>query len=298
VHDGLLDREHTEQFRTLILPNIAALSTEQCTQIREFVERGGGIVATYETSLYDEWGVPRKDFGLASLFGASYAGSKEGPMLNSYLSLEKDPATGQYHPVLAGFEDANRIINGVHRVHVNPVGESLPPPLQVVATYPDLPMEECFPRPGKPGNAGIFLRQVGAGRVVYFPWDIDRTFWEVLNTDHGKLLHNAVLWATNEPAPLSVEGQGVLDLSVWAQRNSMTVHLVNLTNPMMMKGPVRAAIPISSQQVRVRVPAGKRIRKAQLLVAGVETHYRTDGDAIVVEVPSIRVHEVIALDFA
>jgi hypothetical protein len=34
------------------------------------------------------------------------------------------------------------------------------------------------------------------------------------------------------------------------------------------------------------------------LVAGVETPYRTDGDAIVIEVPSIRVHEVIALDFA
>ena len=106
VHDRLLDREHTEQFRTLILPNIAALSTEQCDQIREFVERGGSVVATYETSLYDEWGVQRKDFGLASLFGASFAGSKEGPMLNSYLSLEKDPSTGQYHPVLAGFEDA------------------------------------------------------------------------------------------------------------------------------------------------------------------------------------------------
>jgi hypothetical protein len=34
------------------------------------------------------------------------------------------------------------------------------------------------------------------------------------------------------------------------RKNSMTVHLVNLTNPMMMKGPVREVIPISSQQVR------------------------------------------------
>jgi hypothetical protein len=296
VHDRLLDREHTEQFRTLILPNIAALSTQQCDQIRAFVERGGGIVATYETSLYDEWGVRRQDFGLASLFGASFAGGKEGPMLNSYLSLEKDPSNGQYHPVLAGFEDANRIINGIHRVHVTPAGESLSPPLKVVATYPDLPMEECFPRSPQ-HDAGVFLRQAGPGRVVYFPLDIDRTFWEVLNTDHGKLLRNAVLWATNEPAPLSVEGPGVLDLSIWQQKSTMTVHLVNLTNPMMMKGPVREAIPISSQQVRIRVPEGRRIHKARLLVAGSEVHYRTDGGAILIEVPSIRVHEVIALDF-
>ena len=42
VHDGLLDEEHLRQYRTLILPNIAALSTKQCEQIRAFVERGWG----------------------------------------------------------------------------------------------------------------------------------------------------------------------------------------------------------------------------------------------------------------
>jgi type 1 glutamine amidotransferase len=296
AHDHLLDREHTDAFRTLILPNIAALSTQQCNQIREFVEGGGGIVATYETSLYDEWGVPRSDFGLASLFGASFAGSKEGPMQNSYLALEKDPSTGQYHPLLAGFEDANRIIHGIHRVHVTPTGEASP--LQVVPTYPDLPMEECFPRPVKAHDPGVFLRQVGQGRVVYFPSDIDRTFWEVLNADHAKLLRNAVLWATNEPAPLSVEGKGVVDVAFWAQKDSVTVHLVNLTNPMMMKGPVREIIPISGQEVRIRVPDARRVTRARLLVAGTETHPRKDGDSVVIEVPSIGVHEVIALDLA
>jgi hypothetical protein len=39
-----------------------------------------------------------------------------------------------------------------------------------------------------------------------------RTFWEVLDVDHAKLLRNAVLWATNETAPVTVEGQGVLDI--------------------------------------------------------------------------------------
>ena len=79
VHDQLLDAQHLAQFRTLILPNIAALSTKQCRQIEEFVQGGGSIVATYETSLYDEWGVRRKDFGLASLFGASFAGTRARP---------------------------------------------------------------------------------------------------------------------------------------------------------------------------------------------------------------------------
>jgi hypothetical protein len=298
VHDGLLDREHVSQFRTLIFPNIAALSNEQCKQIQDFVERGGSIIATYETSLYDEWGVARKDFGLASLFGASYAGSKEGPMLNSYLTLEKDPSNGQFHPLLTGFEDAGRIINGINRVHVAAKDEAGHSPLRVIPTYPDLPMEECFPPRETTHQAGVFARQAGQGRVIYFPCDIDRTFWEVLNFDHAMLLRNAVVWATNETSPLSVEGQGVLDISVWEQKHSMTVHLVNLTNPMMMKGPVREVIPLSRQTVRVRVPEGRRVTKARLLVTGSDIPYREEGGSVAIEVPAINVHEVVALDFA
>ena len=110
------------QYRTLIFPNIAALSTEQCKQISDFVERGGSIIATYETSLYDEWGVRRKDFGLASLFGASTMRARRKARCKTPISsLKKDPATGQYHPLLAGFEDAGRIINTIRRVHVTPI---------------------------------------------------------------------------------------------------------------------------------------------------------------------------------
>jgi len=60
VHDRLLDATHLDPLKTLILPNIAALSDAQCTQLRAFVQRGGGLVATYETSLYNEWGTQRK----------------------------------------------------------------------------------------------------------------------------------------------------------------------------------------------------------------------------------------------
>ena len=70
VHDGCSMRTTWTSSRLLILPNIAALSTAQCAQLREYVRRGGSIVATHETSLYDEWGVRRADFGLADLFGA------------------------------------------------------------------------------------------------------------------------------------------------------------------------------------------------------------------------------------
>src|SRR5262249_25634525 len=146
VHDRLLDSAHLSPFKTLILPNIAALSDAQCAQLRAFVEQGGGLVATYETSLFDEWGVRRKDFGLADLFGVTFKGHIEGPMQNSYLRLETDPVTGKRHPLLKGLEDAPRIINATHRVEVQATASFPNPPLTLIPSYPDLPMEKVYPR--------------------------------------------------------------------------------------------------------------------------------------------------------
>ena len=298
VHDRLLDQEHVDQFRTLIFPNIAALSTEQCKQISDFVDRGGSIIATYETSLYDEWGVQRKDFGLASLFGASYAGKKEGPMQNSYLELKKDPATGQHHPLVAGFEDAGRIINTIRRVHVVPINESQYSPLTMIPTYPDLPMEECFPPKETTHDPGVFVRQVGKGRVVYFPGDLDRTFWDVMSFDHAMLLRNAVAWATDEAGPVVGRRQrhprcfylGTEELHDRASGQPDQSHdderAAARGHPAFQSGG-----PCS----RSRRPPR---RKARLLVAGTDVHYREENGAIVIEVPAIDVHEVVALDYA
>jgi hypothetical protein len=88
----------------------------------------------------------------------------------------------------------------------------------------------------------------------------------------------------------------VLDVTAWRQRTSITVHLVNLTNPMMMKGPLREVIPVGPQVVRVRLPRGRRTGRVRLLTAGIEPDVRVDGGVLSLTVPSIDVHEVIALD--
>jgi len=297
VHDHLLDADHTDKFKLLILPNIAALSDEQCNQLRQYVKRGGSLLATFETSLYDQWGARRPDFGLSDLFGVSFKGGPEGPMQNSYLRLEKDPAFGKHPAILAGLEDAERIINGVWRLDVK-ANEKFPnPPLTLIPSYPDLPMEQVFPRVEKTDIPEVYLRALGKSRIVYFPWDIDRVFWEVLCVDHGKLLRNAVEWAANEEKPVAVTGPGVLDVTVWRQRGSMTVHLVNLTNPMMMKGPFRELIAIGEQKVRVRLPDGNKARKVQLLVSGHAPRVEESAGHLALTVPTILDHEVVAIDF-
>jgi hypothetical protein len=296
VHDRLLDPVHLTPFKLLILSNIAALSVEQCQSLKDYVHRGGSLLATFETSLYDQWGVKRKDFGLSDLFGVSWKGKLEGPMQNSYLGLNPDPVSGEFHPVLAGLEDAARIINGVWRLEVEPLGE-FPSPLTLIPSYPDLPMEDVYPRVPRTTIRELYLREKGKSRIVYFPWDIDRTFWEVLCVDHARLLRNAIEWATDEERPVTVTGPGVIDVSLWRQKESMTVHMVNLTNPMMMKGPFRELIPLASQRLKVRLPQGKTPKKVQLLVSGETPQTSEAAGLLTVLVPSVWDHEVVAIDF-
>jgi hypothetical protein len=144
----------------------------------------------------------------------------------------------------------------------------------------------------------VYCREVGKGRVVYFPMDLDHTFWDVLAPDHYLLLRNAVEWAADESQPLSVSGAGFLDIAYWRQKGSLTAHLVNMNNPMMMKGPYREILPAGPYTVSLALPPGAKIASVKLLESGETPKTARDGDRLNVEVPRIRVHEVVAIDLA
>ena len=290
VDDGRLDPEHIARYRVLVLPAIAALSDRQCDQLRDYVHGGGRIVATGETSLYDEAGNRRKNFGLADLFGCDFAGAIDDPVRNSYLT-PRHP-----HILTRGLETAPRIIGPVQQLHVTARDAGIEP-LTLVPSYPDLPMERVYTMTPETNIPMVFCRTFGKGRVVYFPNDLDRTFWEVLAPDHSLVLANAVEWAADEPAPLQVTGPGLLDIAYWRQEKSLAVHLVNMNNPMMMKGPYREIAPLAGPfAISMTLPAGVKPGAVRLLESDATPVSRRDGNRLIVEVPAIRLHEIVAVD--
>jgi hypothetical protein len=105
-----------------------------------------------------------------------------------------------------------------------------------------------------------------------------------------------VEWALNEPPIVSVTGAGTLDVAVWRQKDSIAVHLVNLTNPMMLKGPMRELIPAPAQKVAVRLPAGSRAKKVQLLSGAQAPRFQEANGVVTLTVPSVLDIEVVAID--
>ena len=283
--------EYIDRYQVLILANVAALSDTQCRQIRDYVNRGGSIVATHETSLYDEWGKRRSNFALADLFGCDFAGKVDERVQNSYMTVHGP------HPLTRGFDDTPRIMAGTKLVHVTP-RETTKAALTLVPSYPDLPMERVFANTRETSTPMAYARTVGKGRAIYFPMDLDRTFWETSNQDHLALLRNAVEWAANAQQPLTVMGPGMLDVSYWRQKTSLTAHLVNITNPMAMKGYMREILPAGPFTVSLAVPPGAAIKGVRLLEAGTPVESRQENGRLIVAVPRVAVHEVIAVDLA
>jgi hypothetical protein len=157
-------------------------------------------------------------------------------------------------------------------------------------------MEHVYPTVPDTDIRQLYLNEAGKGRVAYFPGDIDRSFWQVLCADHGKLLGNTFKWALNEELIAGIEGPGVIDVTAWQQENSMTVHLVNLTNPMLMKGPFRELIPVSLS-AKIKIPENLKVYKVHLLVSGKEIPYELKEGKIAVNIPQILDQEIIGIDF-
>ncbi|MCB0688686.1 MAG: hypothetical protein KDC53_19240, partial [Saprospiraceae bacterium] len=116
--------------------------------------------------------------------------------------------------------------------------------------------------------------------------------------DHSTLLQNIFHWALPNPAAVVVQGPGILDVTIWEQEKSMTVHLVNFTNPMMLKGPFRELLPVGQQHIEIEIPAGRTVKDVKLLARGDRANYKTEANKLLLNVDQITDHEVIAIDFS
>jgi hypothetical protein len=315
IHADHIDRDGGS-LAALVLPNTGSLSDEQCAQIRRFVERGGGLVATGEASRYDEWGDPRDDFGLAHLFGCHATGQHHGSSgtsdpswerfaQHSYLRLTPElragvygpqvgtepPATGERHAVLAGFDETDVLPFGgrLEVVRAEPSAQVL---MSFVPPFPIYPPETSWMRMPSTGLPALVLNETRGGRVAYLSADLDRCVARDNLPDHADLLANAVRWASRDRLPLRVDGPGLLDCHLYEQPGRLILHIVNLSGAGAWRAPIHELLPVGPVNVELSLPSGATGRSVRLLVAGSEVDSRVVDGRVRFEVPRILDHEV------
>lgn len=304
VHADHIERD-TAKFAALILPNFASMTDAQAAALRKFVERGGGLLATGESSLRDEWGEFRGDFALADLFGAHITekpSNQDGrrpasEMQHTYLRLPSGNGEphAHRHPILQGFEETDLLPFGgiLHPLRLEPDVQA---PLTFVPPFPVYPPESVWMRQPRTDIPGLILREIaGRGRVAFLPADLDRRFARDNLPDHGNLLANLIRWVASNHVPLRVEGPGLVDCHLYLQENHLILHLVNLTNAGTWRAPVDELIPIGPLKIHVALPKDIRARSARLLVSGNKHRLSIKDGCASFEIKSVLDHEVVML---
>jgi hypothetical protein len=290
VHEDKLGLEDLRKYSALVLPNTALLSDEQCSRLRAYVDAGGSLLATFETSLYTERNQRRADFGLADVFGIRKAGDIVGTTGNAYLArIEKR------HPILDGFAGTAWIPGAENRVPVAPVDA---PVLTVVPGFVAYPPELSYPVQEHTDEPAVVVREKGKSRLVYFPGDVERTMWQSGHTDLARLLKNSIRWVAGANPPVTIEGDGVIETFAWETEAGFALHVLNYTNPAMHRGWIRSFYPIGEQKVRMMLPPGRSVSRVELLRAEAVAPFRVSGGAVEFTIPKVVDYEVAAIHSA
>lgn len=286
VHEGKMTADGLLKYAAVLLPNVAWLSDVQCGVLRDYVGRGGSLLATFQTSLFNERGTARTDYGLADVFGIRKAGEIVGTTGNGYMGRIEGT-----HAILEGFGQTPLIPGAEYRIPLAPVDGS---PLTVVPGYVAYPPELSYPDPARTNEPAMVVRERGPSRTVFFPGDVDRTAWRSGHPDLSRLLQNAIRWVSGPPS-VTVLGDGVVELFAWETEAGRALHVLNYTNPAMHKGSIREFYPIGPLTVRMPLPAGTRVSKVSLLKAGTDVPFETAGYGVTFTIPRVVDYEVAAL---
>lgn len=311
VHADHIDRD-SPQLSLLILPNLGAMTDGQVNSARSFVNNGGGLIATGESSLYDEWGNARPDYALNDLFGAhitaQHQPDRSSNTAHTYLRLSpelrkqvdgpeigNEPAiTGSRHPILKGFGETDILPYGgqLEPLRLDAGVEVL---MTFIPEFPVYPPETAWMRQPKTDIPGLILNTKFKGRVAFVPADIDRLFAQHNLPDHGDLLGNLIRWTAKENIPLTIEGKGLIDCNLYQQPGRLILHLVNLTNAATWRQPIHELISIGPFKVKVKLPHDVSGKSLALLVSDQKVSPSVKDGWVSFEARSILDHEVVVL---
>jgi Glycosyl hydrolase-like 10/Beta-galactosidase trimerisation domain len=217
-----------QQYRVLILANTTCLSDRLVATLRDYVAGGGGLVATYESSLYDEWGQARPNFALADLFKASYRGRTKtaGPSSRIGFTSTSSPVTDDARiKGLMGDRGNTTYWGRFARVSVTPSDDT-----QTIA--PLAGTEVLGGGKDSPTRwTPLLLTQHKRGRVAYFPAAIDDAYWDAGYPYQRLLIGNAVRWAAGREPPVEVTAPLCVAAGFFTKtrgnRRQTIVHLLN-----------------------------------------------------------------------
>ncbi len=233
--DDLADAAKLKRYATVLLPNSACLSDAQAAAISQYVEQGGGLVASYETGRYDEDGVTRETPALEPLFGVAQYGPVQSRSWSIPLHDVKHPIMD--HPDIQtagawrqGFSVRAKngvLYSGPRQRNVGAVATSTPPAGAAAVPLMGAGKQRPAGAPEVVRYKALIARQHGQGKVVYFPIDMGHAYYVFNHPLNRRLITRAIEWTAAYPNPLRTNALMKVQTVLYRKGGARVVHLVN-----------------------------------------------------------------------
>jgi len=310
-----LSADGLSPYAAVVLPDIGCVSDDQAQAIREYVRAGGGLVASFSTSLFDEEGDQRDDFALADVLGVRYVGGADG----DYSLRKTSPVAGDQYAMLLDaphpfFKDllapGERATAPAPVVRVRAANGAEP-----AGRFAIQRQDRTQPFEGRDNERtgrGAFeetdhpvlvTNRFGKGRAVYLSTKFAAAYKILSHPIAHRLMLRAVRWAGGRQ-PVEVSAPPCIEVNAYhqAEQDRIVVHLVNYqahprrgkqTHPF-----VERILPVRDLTVDVRLPAGRRARKVLLAPEEAKLAWQGlgSGSRIRVAVPEIHIHGMVVVE--
>jgi hypothetical protein len=301
-----LSSSELTKYPALVLPNVACMRDEQSAAIEQYVAAGGGLVACYESSLYDEEGQRRPDFALGNVFGISM--SKVSPGSHHFRAEE-------VHSLTEGLKLGVDVPVG-SAIFVKQTDRHVPARIQrSMDRFPFTLLTE-------PENPFIVAGTYGKGKVVYLSADVGGAHWKNSRPEYDRLILNSVNWVLKEELPFRVKAPMTVEANLFEDQagTRKVLHLLNhSTNPTSKAAsidrskdkyglsgltystpatsPVRCFVPVRDLEITLRKQPAAEVESISAFPADTAIKTRIDTETITIDVCELVSHATLVINF-
>jgi len=312
INDWNLNRADLAPFKVLILANTACLDDAQVAAVEQFVAGGGGLVASLDTSLFDELGNPRPNFALARVLGVEHRGPIEASGGREELDVNFAKAIGPDYwekrkNVFDFKQDVGSFLNrGRMPAYVGANDVTLKgPAVRVILKSPSAKVVGTLrvkTGAGLPEVPGVVSHTYGRGRVVYLAGGFDSAYYLYAYPYQRVLLKNATDWVASGPAPVTVEAPMCVHSTLMRQSKDgaerLILHLYSDLNTTAFHALPNDDVPLREEvvpirDIRVTFAPGYRLGRVHLEPEGQDLKVERAPGGPSVVVPRLDIHSMV-----
>ncbi len=316
INDWNLTTEDLSRYKVLVLANTACLDDRQVAALKEFVSNGGGLVASLDTSLFDEFGTPRNNFALADVFGVDYKGllttaADQAQQLDVNFAQAIGPDYWEKRKNVFDFrQDPHSWLNqGKMRTYVNDQPVTFKGPAVRVASQASDQNRPATLRIKSSADAtefpAVVTRDYGKGRVVYFAAGLDAGYYLYAYPYQRLAMKHAITWAANESPPIQVTAPMCVHSPVMRQTRDegdrLIVHLYNDLNTTAHHALPIDDVPLREETVpihniQITIDARYKVKRVTQQPDGIELPVTRTANGVSATVPQLDIHTMAVVE--